>query len=183
MKTNIPVTWIVLLGLMSSITLGILLEQPKITNDSTFVFGSAHEHASISIKIFGDRFNFTKPEFQLQSPFIHLENSNGYVIHRHSKDTAIGYLFETLNLRLTQDCFVIHDRKKFCSNDDYTLKFYINEKKVDNLRDYLIIDGDFILISYGTETQDEIERQFAEQNKRGFPFQIRERNSNNLSNV
>jgi len=183
MKTKIPVTWIVLLGLMSSITLGILLEQPKIANDSTFVFGSAHEHASISVKIFEDGFDFTKPEFQLQSSFIHLENSNGYVIHRHSKDAAIGYLFETLNLGLTQDCFVIHDRKEFCSNDDYTLKFYINEKKVDNLRDYLIIDGDFILISYGSESPEKIAQQLTELKARDFPFQLRERIDNNLSNV
>ncbi len=183
MKTKIPVTWIVLLGLMSSITLGILLEQPKITNDSTFVFGSAHEHASISVKIFGDQFDFTKPEFQLQSSFIHLENSNGYVIHRHSDYVKLGYLFETLNLELTQDCFVFVDGKEFCSNDDYTLKFYINEKKVDDLRDYLIFDGDLILISYGAETLDEIKKQFKEQKQRGFPFQLREENRNNLSNV
>ena len=73
MKKKIPVTWIVLVGLMSSITLGILLEESK-TDDSTFVFGSAHEHASISLKILGDEFDFTKPEFQLQSRFIHFEN-------------------------------------------------------------------------------------------------------------
>ena len=63
MKTKISVTWIVLLGLMSSITLGVLLEEAK-TDESTFIFGSAHEHASISVKIFGDEFDFTKPEFQ-----------------------------------------------------------------------------------------------------------------------
>ena len=80
-------------------------------------------------------------------------------------------------------CFVFHDGKEFCSNDDYTLKFYINEKRVDDLRDYLIFDGDFILISYGAETQEEIERQFTEQRDRGFPFQLRERGSNNLANV
>ncbi len=183
MKTKIPVTWIVLLGLMSSITLGILLEQPKTASHSTFVFGSAHEHASISVKIFDDPFDFSQERFQLQSSFIHLENNNGYVIHRHSVGVTIGYLFETLNLGLLKDCFVFQHGKEFCSNDDYTLKFYINEKRVDGVRDYIIFEGDLILISYGAETQDEIERQFAEQNKRGFPFQIRERNSNNLSNV
>ncbi len=61
MKAKFPVTWVVLLGLMSSITLGILLEEQKI-DDSTFVFGNAHDHASISVKIFGDEFDFTKPE-------------------------------------------------------------------------------------------------------------------------
>ncbi len=182
MITKIPVTWIVLLGLMSAITAGVLLE-PKTASYDTFVFGSAHEHASISVKIFGDEFDFIKPEFQLQSNFIHLENNNGYVVHRHSDSVPIGFLFQTLNLGLTQDCFVFQDGKEFCSNDDYALKFYINEKRVDDLRDYLIFDGDFILISYGAETQEEIERQFAEQKERGFPFQLREENRNNLSNV
>ena len=182
MKIKIPVTWIVLLGLMSAITVGVLLE-PKTTSYDTFVFGSAHEHASISVKIFNDEFDFTKPEFQLQSHFIHLENNNGYVVHRHSDTVPIGFLFQTLNLGLTQNCFEFQDGKEFCSNDNYALKFYINEKRVDDLRDYLIFDGDFILISYGAETLDEIKKQFKEQKQRGFPFQLREENRNNLSNV
>jgi hypothetical protein len=178
MQTKIPLTWIVLTGLMVSITIGVLLEESK-TDDSTFVFGSAHEHASISVKIFGDEFDFTKPEFQLQSQFIHLENSNGYVIHRHSKDVTLGYFFETLNVRLLSDC-IVFDIAKFCSNEDYTLKFYVNGKKVDNLRDYLIFDGDLILISYGSENQKEVSEQLAELKSRGFPFELREKNRDYL---
>ncbi|MGI0040638.1 MAG: protein-disulfide isomerase [Nitrosopumilaceae archaeon] len=181
MKRKIPVIWIVLVGLMSSITFGVLLDESK-ADDSPFVFGSAHEHASILIKIFGDEFDFTKPEFQLQSSFIHLENSDGYVIHRHAKDVTIGYLFETLNIGLLSDCIIFPDGRKFCSNEDYTLKFYINEKKVDDLRDYIIFDGDLILISYGSENQEEIVEQFAELKSRGFPFELREKNDNYLSN-
>ena len=182
MNTKIPVTWIVIIGLMSSITLGILFEELK-AGDSPFVFGSAHEHASISVRVFGGEFDFTKPEFQLQSDFIHLENSNGHVIHRHSNGATLGYLFETLNIELRSDCIIFNGETKFCSNEDYSLKFYINEKKVDDLRDYQILNGDLILISYGSETQEEIKKQFKEQKERGFPFQLRERNGNNLSNV
>ena len=165
---------------MSSITLGVLFDESK-ADDSTFVFGSAHEHASITVRIFGDEFDFTKPEFQLQSRFIHLENFDGYVIHRHSKDVTIGYLFETLNLGLLSDCIVFADGTKFCSNEDYTLKFYINEKKVGDLRDYLIFEGDLILISYGSENQEEVAEQLAELKSRGFPFKLREKNDNYLS--
>lgn len=175
MKREIPVIWIVLVGLLSSITLGVLLEEPK-TDDSTFVYGSAHEHASISVKIFGDEFDFTKPEFQLQSSFIHLENYDGYVIHRHAKGVTIGYLFETLNFGLLSDCIIFPDGRKFCSDEDYTLKFYINGKKVDDLRDYIIFNGDLILISYGSENPEEIAKQLAELKSRGFPFELREKN-------
>ena len=160
---------------MSSITLGVLLEVPK-KDDSTFVYASAHEHASISVKILGNAFDFTKPEFQLQSRFIHLENSDGYVIHRHAKDVSIGYFFKTLNFGLTPDCIIFPDGRKFCSDEKYTLKFYINGKKVDDLRDYIIFNGDLILISYGSENPEEISKQLAELKSRGFPFELREKN-------
>jgi len=181
MNSKIPLTWIVLLGLMLAITVGALLE-PK-PDYSTFVSGSAHEHASLFVKIHDDPFDFSQERFQLRSAFIHLENNNGYIIHRHSVGVTIGYLFDTLNLGLTPDCFTFDDGRKFCTNDDYTLKFYINERQVDDLRKYQIFDGDYILISYGAETQEEIKKQFKEQKERGFPFQLRERNGNNLSNV
>jgi len=181
MNTKLPLTWIVLLGLMIGITVGVLLE-PK-TDDSSFVFGTAHEHASILVKIHDDPYDLMHPRFQLQSPFIHLENNNGHVIHRHSIDATVGYFFETLNLGLTKDCFVFEDGRKFCTNDDYSLKFFINGIQVDDLRDYLILEGDLILISYGDETQEKLEQQFKELVKRGFPFQIRERNNGNLANV
>lgn len=166
---------------MASITIAALFELKE--DESRFVFGSAHEHASISVKILGEEFDLSKPKFQVQSPFIHLENNNGYVIHRHSEYVTIGYLFDTLNLGLSKDCFISPNGKEFCSNNDYFLKFYINEKKVDDLQNYLIFEGDFILISYGAETQEEIEKQFAEQKERGFPFQLREKMNNYLSNV
>ena len=178
MNTKIPVTWIVLLGLMSSITLGVLFEESKY-DESRFIFGSAHEHASISIRIFGEEFDLTKDEFQLRSPFIHLENSNGYVIHRHSEYVRLGYFFDTLNLSVTQDC-IAYGGEKLCSDHENTLKFYINEKKVRDLRDYLIYDGDLILISYGPEDTDEIARQLAELEDRGFPFKLRDEVDNFL---
>ncbi len=172
MNTKLPLTWIVLLGLMLAITVGALLE-PK-PEYNTFVFGSAHEHASLLVKIHDDPFDFTQEQFQLQSPFIHLENDNGYVIHRHSEGITLENLFQTLNLGISKDCFVFDDGTEFCSNEDYMLKFYINERQVDDLRDHQIFDGDYILISYGAETLDEIKKQFKEQKDKGFPFQLRE---------
>lgn len=182
MSSKIPLTWIVLLGLMLAIGIVALNDLQKI-QEPNFIFGSAHEHASILIKIHNDPFDFTQEQYQLQSPYIHLENNDGYVIHRHSQGVTLGNLFDTINLGLTKNCFVFQDGKKFCTNEKYSLKFFINQRQVDDIRDYLIFDGDFILISYGDETQEGIELQFKEQIERGFPFQLRERGSNNLANV
>ncbi len=183
MKHDFPVTWTVLFALMVGITVSVIVNEDQKIDSSAFVFGSAHEHASITVKIHDDPFDFTQERFQLQSPFIHLENNNGYVIHRHSQGVTLGYLFQTLNLQVSKDCFIFDDGRKFCTNDNYSLKFYINDRQVDDIRDYLIFDGDYILISYGDETQEGIKKQLKELKERGFPFHIRERNGNNLANV
>lgn len=164
---------------MAAITIAALIEY----KEESFVFGSAHEHASISIIILGDEFDLSKPKFQLQSPFIHLENNNGYVIHRHSEHVTLGYLFDTLNLKISQDCFVNPKGSKFCSNDDYSLKLYINENRVDDIQDYIIWDGDFILIAYGDYSEEQIEQYFTQQKLRGFPFEIPDKTKNYLSKV
>lgn len=126
------------------------------------VLRDAHEHASILVKISGDKFDFSGIQFQLMSPWIHFEGSNGNTIHRHSNGITLGYLFDTLHLGLSQDCFVFHDKREFCTNDNYELKFYINGEKVSDIQDYEIFDNDKILISYGSETLEEIKEQLAE---------------------
>jgi hypothetical protein len=128
------------------------------------VLGDAHEHASILVKIFGDKFDFSNPDFQIRSSWIHFEGLDGITIHRHSKGITLGYLFDTLNLKLTSDCFVFVNGREFCTNQDYSLKFFINGIQVDGIRDYVVSQGDRILISYGSEDLKEIQEQFDELN-------------------
>jgi len=42
------------------------------------------------------------------------------------------------------------------------LKYYINHQQVPQINDYVIEEGDRILISYGNEDQDGIDAQLAE---------------------
>jgi hypothetical protein len=44
------------------------------------------------------------------------------------------------------------------------LKFFINGIQVDGIRDYVVSQGDRILISYGSEDLKEIQEQFDELN-------------------
>gem|GEM_PF-6751770 len=126
------------------------------------VLGDAHEHASILVRIFGDKFGFAVPKYQIMSSWIHFEAQDGSTIHRHSKDVTLGYLFDTLGLGLSSDCFVFNEGREFCTNQDYSLKFYINAEKVDDIRDYVISEDDRILISYGSKNIEEIQKEIAE---------------------
>lgn len=119
--------------------------------------GSAHDHAALLVKIFGDTFDFDGPAFQIKSSWIHFEGRDGTTIHKHADGVTLGYLFDTLNIGLDEKCYVFPDGKSFCTQEDYKLNFFINGEQVSDIRDYEIMDNDRVLILYGSETPEEIE--------------------------
>jgi len=128
----------------------------------TGTLGDEHEHISLLVRIFGDKFDFSSPSYQIKSNWIHFEESNGNTVHRHASGVTMGYLFETLGLELTDECYISQDEREFCTNEDYSLKFYINHRQVDSILDYVGQEDNRILISYGNETPEEIEEQLQE---------------------
>ena len=124
--------------------------------------GSEHSHAGILVKIFGDSFDFSASAYQIKASWIHFEASDGTTIHKHATGVTLGYLFETLGLGVDDQCFEFQNGRIFCTNEDYSLKFFVNEQQVDSVIDYEIAEDDMILISYGAETPEEIESQLLE---------------------
>jgi len=126
--------------------------------------GDEHDHISLLVRIFGDKFDFSSPAYQIKSSWIHFEGADGDTIHRHSSGVKMGYIFGTLGLGLTDECFVFKDGRDFCTNEDYSLKFYINHDQVDGneFLGYIGQENDRVLISYGNEIQEEIEEQLRE---------------------
>ena len=124
--------------------------------------GDEHEHASVLVKIFGDKFDFTSPAYQIKSSWIHFEDSDGTTIHRHSSGVTLGYLFANLGIGIDSECYKFPDGRQFCTNEDYSLKYYINHRIVKDINDYVLDDTDRILITYGNQTPEEIEEQLME---------------------
>ncbi|MDH5463432.1 MAG: protein-disulfide isomerase [Nitrosopumilus sp.] len=124
--------------------------------------GSEHSHAALLVKVFGDKFDFSAPAYQIKSSWIHFEGRDGSTIHKHATGVTLGYLFDTLKLGLDDQCFVFQDGRSFCTNEDYSLVFYINGKQVPDIRDYEIQEDDKVLISYGAETPEELQSQLLE---------------------
>ena len=124
--------------------------------------GDEHEHASVLVKIFGDKFDFTSPAYQIKSSWIHFEDSDGTTIHRHSSGVTLGYLFANLGIGIDSECYKFPDGRQFCTNEDYSLKYYINHRIVKDINDYVLDDADRILITYGNQTPEEIEEQLME---------------------
>ena len=124
--------------------------------------GGEHEHASLLVKIFTDKFDFSVPSYQIKSSWIHFEESDGTTIHRHASGVTLGYLFDTINIGINDECYMFPDGRNFCTNEDYSLKYYINHQNVKDITDYVFEDGDRILITYGSETPEQIEEQLLE---------------------
>ena len=124
--------------------------------------GGEHEHASLLVRIFGDKFDFSVPSYQIKSSWIHFEESHGTTIHRHASGVTLGYLFDTINIAINNECYMFPDGRNFCTNEDYSLKYYINHQNVKDITDYVFEDGDRILITYGSETPEQIEEQLIE---------------------
>jgi len=124
--------------------------------------GDEHEHASVLVRIFGDKFDFSLPAYQIKNSWIHFEGQDGTTVHRHSSGVTLGYLFETLGIIIDENCYIFPDGREFCSNEDYSLKYFINHEPVPSINDFVGIDGDRILISYGDENQEQIDVQLSE---------------------
>ena len=124
--------------------------------------GDEHEHASVLVKIFGDKFDFTSPAYQIKSSWIHFEDSDGTTIHRHSSGVTLDYLFANIGIGIDNECYKFPDGRQFCTNEDYSLKYFINHEPVKDINDYVLEEGDRILITYGSETPEQIEEQLME---------------------
>ncbi|MFN4336265.1 MAG: hypothetical protein ACK4FV_01610 [Candidatus Nitrosocaldus sp.] len=119
-----------------------------------------HVHAVFKLYIHGkEPVDFSHRKYQLRTPYIHFENNNGTIIHRHAANVDLGYLFESMKMKFTRDCFTLDNGVSYCNDGTNTLKFYVNGVLNDQYDKYVIRDGDRILITYGSEDEEQIREQ------------------------
>lgn len=118
-------------------------------------YGSEHAHAAIAVFVDGEPLNFAQPQFQLASKYIHFENQNPYLLHKHATGVPLEMLFVSLGMKITSDCLVLNyyaeiKSGSFCSDQDKILMFYVNGKPYhSDLSQYVFEHNDRILISFG----------------------------------
>lgn len=131
-------------------TLPLTLEQKMVSQYGVGEFGSDHAHAALAVFIDGEQVNFGITNFQLQSKYIHFENHNPYLIHKHATNVPLKMLFSSFGMDITSECISLkYDSSQFCSDEDSTLSFLINGKYYSDIMSYEIKHNDRILISFG----------------------------------
>ena len=112
-------------------------------------YGSEHVHAAIAVFVDGKQINFGAKQFQLQSKYIHFENYNPYMIHKHATGVPLTMLFESISMRITPECITIHTEHEFCTGPDDSITFMVNGEQHSDIAPYEIRHGDRVLISLG----------------------------------
>lgn len=111
--------------------------------------GSAHVHAAFAVKMNGTQVDFSDPKYQVRSRYLHVENNDGTTLHRHATNVPINEFFRSIKMNVTDSCFTTDNGTKYCNNGKEHLDFYVNGTKVPSIANYVLNDGDRILIAYG----------------------------------
>lgn len=120
--------------------------------------GSEHVHAAFAVKINGEKLNFSQPQYQVRSKYIHVENNDGNTLHRHATGVPIAEFFRSVGMNVTDSCFTLENKTSYCSNGNSNLEFYVNGNKTASIANYVLKDNDRILIVYGNKNEMETQQ-------------------------
>ena len=119
---------------------------------------SVHNHADVKVYINDQSIDFSQRKYQVTTSFIHFEDGLGDVIHIHATGLTVVHLFKSVKGDINPNCIVLEDQS-YCNEDGKKLKFYVDGKENNGFASYVIEDLDKILVSYGDESESEIQKQ------------------------
>lgn len=120
---------------------------------------SVDYQAKFAIYTNGIKRIFTAPMYHNLSKNVYIEASDPSIVHVKKDGIKWMDFFLTLPFKLDKDCLTTGTNETFCMTKNATLKFYLNGAKNDSLLFTPIRDGDWALISYGTENDTQIKSQ------------------------
>ena len=137
-------------------TIGLDPERSLANQYGVGEYGSDHAHAAIAVFVDDEQINFGLPQFQLSSKYIHFEDHNPYIIHKHATGVPLEMLFTSLGLKITAECITLNYdqsselKNSFCTDENNSLVFFVNgEQYYSDISQYVIEHNDRILISFG----------------------------------
>src|SRR3989338_5357469 len=138
------------------------------------ILGSQHIHADWKIYIDGKQLGFSDKSHmermrnnQPVSSFIHVDSGapapekTGDILHMHATGIPLWIFFKSIGMDFNKDCLTLENKEKFCSEGNKKLKFYVNGKLNNEFENYVFKDLDKILIGYGDESEEEIQKQLS----------------------
>jgi len=130
------------------------------TPDGVGPIGSEHAHGRLKVYILGDLVDFSPKnhsKYLYANDYISLdENKN---IHRTAKGATVAHLLESMGITYTDECLILnedtfhgngtlYEQKAYCHEGNVGLRFFVNEVLNEQGPNYVIGEGDKILVMY-----------------------------------
>lgn len=129
--------------------------------DSVRVEEETDSKAHFAIFTNGTLRDFSAPRYHNQSQEVFISAENPMVVNVKESGVTWDAFFKTLPMKLTNDCLTTGTGQVFCTNENETLKFYLNGQENRDFLTTSIKNGDKALISYGSENEAEIQEQLS----------------------
>jgi len=107
--------------------------------------------ASFAIYTNGTFRIFTDSRYHNLSEDVFIELPNSNTVHVKKSNITWGDFFKTLPMSLTQDCLTTGTKQTFCTNETYSLQFFINGSRNQSALSEIIQPNDKLLITYEKE--------------------------------
>ena len=133
-----------------------------VENNQEAVGEPAEKRASFLIFTNGVRRVFTAAMYHNLSADAYIEAANPAIIQVKKSGITWGRFFATLPFELSATCLVTGTGERFCNTASRSLKFYLNGERTENFLDMEIRDGDWSLISYGSEDETRLASELAQ---------------------
>ena len=129
--------------------------------------GSAHEHAAFLVKVNGQNIDFSQPQYQVQSDYIHVENGDGTTLHRHATNVTFVDFLKSVKMDIDKknNCLAFTNGTEYCDDENNKLRTFINGNSTGSISDYILNNNDRLLVIYGNETDEQIANALDELNK------------------
>lgn len=104
--------------------------------------------ATFEIYTNGTKRVFTDKKYHNLSQDVYIAQENPGVIYVKKEGVTWGDFFKTLPMKLTKGCLTTGTGQIFCTNDSYTLRFFINETEDPNALEKAIAPKDFLKVVF-----------------------------------
>ena len=155
-------------GIGILLVVSMFLFSPNTSKSGFGALGSAHEHAAFLVKINGKNIDFSLPKYQVQSDYIHVENGDGTTLHRHATNVTFADFLDSVKMSINQEnnnnCLVFDNGTQYCDDSQHKLNAFINGNLTTAISNYIINNNDRLLLIYGNETEDQINKAVKEVN-------------------
>ena len=120
-----------------------------------------HVHGDFRMYIGDERIRFTDAKYQSSTAHahhvsLHFHDGNDEVIHRHADNVTLVEFFDSIGLKLTNNCVTMDTGTSYCTDGTGTLMLIVNNELRPDIENYIFTEEDRILLYYGDATNPRI---------------------------